>query len=523
MSDEETPKPPSPPSAQVIDLGAEKRARGLRDLVERRARQPVIEWLFYLEEDAKKFSIEQDELRKLIETVIKDNEKRATEERREQREGERKEQTAQRDDERKRRDLDKRARSLIAVFRLPTSEHESELRRLARRLDTSYEALRAEFTALLEEEKRKTGGGVEPWPEQVEAGAMLDELSAQLERYLIIHQPGAATAMTLWTSFSWVHQDIATFSPILVIQSADADAAKTTACKLIALLTPRAHVIAESTGPSLYRFVDRMHPTLIVDEADQLLVRRTDLAHIINVSWTKGTHIHRVGSNGEVHSFDPFCPKILSGIDLLAHLKPATRTRCISINLWPKLPGETVTNFRHAAEDERFFQLRRKLLRWSLDNATKLRKATPVMPPGFTNRQEENFALLLAIADLAGGDWPKKARTAATLLSQISEPSLGKLLLADMRDLFTQHGKKLTSKQVVKLLTADEEGEWANYQNRGPITQWTVARLLKPYGIQPRFIWLTTKQQERGYEAAWFETAFRHYLPAPPKPPKGRS
>ena len=60
--------------------------------------------------------------------------------------------------------------------------------------------------------------------------------------------------MVLWTCFAWCH-DIATFSPILIIQSADADAAKTTACKVVAMLTPRSQVIAEPTGPSFYRFV----------------------------------------------------------------------------------------------------------------------------------------------------------------------------------------------------------------------------------------------------------------------------
>jgi hypothetical protein len=36
----------------------------------------------------------------------------------------------------------------------------------------------------------------------------------------------------------------------------------------------------------LYRIIDRLKPTLLLDEADTLFTRRNSLAHIINESWT---------------------------------------------------------------------------------------------------------------------------------------------------------------------------------------------------------------------------------------------
>lgn len=514
MSDDQDKPPEQKPGAQVYDMAAEKRNRGLRELVSRRAAQPVVEWLFYLEEDAKKFSLEPTALKQMIEAVVRERERQEREQRTETRDLERRATQQKRETERQetiqKRETSQRDRALRAIFKLPASEHESELNRIAKQLGADIGSLKAEFEILLAEEKKKTSGGVEPWPEQVKTPEALEQLSAQLAKYLIVHDQHAATAMALWAMFAWVH-DIATFSPMLVIQSADADAAKTTACKVIAKLTPRAFVIAEPTGPSFYRFVDRTQPTLIIDEADQLLARRTDLAHLINVSWTKGTFIQRVGSNGDIHRFDPFCPKILSGIDLAAHLRPATRTRCITINLLPKLDDEKVANYRHADDDADFFMLQRKLMRWAIDYKQIVKKANPEMPDGFTNRQEENFVLLFAIADLAGGDWGKKMRDSARALSHTTEPSLGRLLLADMRRLFKQHGKRIHSKQLVTLLIADEEGEWAHYRGQGPITAHQVARLLKPFGIQPDFV-VVDKVQQRGYNEAWFETAFKHYL-----------
>src|SRR5262245_2971117 len=54
------------PKGQVVNFpGAEDRARVVRDLVERRARQPQVERLFYLPEDAKKLGLEEPALRTL--------------------------------------------------------------------------------------------------------------------------------------------------------------------------------------------------------------------------------------------------------------------------------------------------------------------------------------------------------------------------------------------------------------------------------------------------------------------------
>ena len=314
----------------------------------------------------------------------------------------------------------------------------------------------------------------------------------------------------------WVH-DIATYSPILIFESADTGEAKTAASKVVALLTPRAYIIVEPTGPAVYRFVDRVRPTLIVDDADRLLPRRPDLAHIINASWTRGVPIPRVDASGNVHLFDPFCPKILNGINLLAHLVPAMRTRCITIKLLPKLEDEEVADHRHANRDETFVILRRKLLRWAMDNMAALDNADPKMPEGFFSRLKENYHLLFAIADLAGGDWPKKARAAAIKLSrERNEPSLGKRLLAILFDLSVKHRTTLfTSKQLEQLVPAESD-ELANYQNGRPINKYQIAALLRPYcNIRPKDIHPRGgKTSDRGYNTTWpeFTRAFKHYL-----------
>jgi hypothetical protein len=264
---------------------------------------------------------------------------------------------------------------------------------------------------------------------------------------------------------------------------------------------------------------------LIIDDADRLLPRRPDLAHIVNASWTRGVPIPRVEKTGDVHFFDPFCPKALNGIDLLAHLAPATRTRCITIKLLPKLEGEVVADHRQAADDEDFVLLRRKWLRWSIDNMLTLKGAKPRMPEGFFSRLEENYHLLFAIAELAGSDWPKRAHAAAIKLSRTHDkPSLGKRLLGIFFDLSIRHGTLLPSEQLEHWVPAEDD-EFANYRGH-PINKYEIAALLKPYcEIHPKLIHPHgRKDGVRGYDTAWpeFTLAFKHYLGGKALP-RGRS
>jgi hypothetical protein len=170
---------------------------------------------------------------------------------------------------------------------------------------------------------------------------------------------------------------------------------------------------------------------------------------------------------------------------------------------------------RYAANDEGFVILRRKFLRWSIDNMAALKSAKPKMPSGFFSRLEENYHLLFAIADLAGSDRGKKARAAAIKLSkQHDTRSEGKRLLSDVFDLFVKHGTLQRSEWVETLLTADDGGEWANYNKGHPISKWQIAALLRPYcDIQPKNISIKGKTH-RGYDGTWpeFTTAFKHYL-----------
>ena len=134
------------------------------------------------------------------------------------------------------------------------------------------------------------------------------------------------------------------------------------------------------------------------------------------------------------------------------------------------------------------------------------------MPEGFTNRLEENWKPLLAVAELCG--CADQARKAATFLSRRSdEASLGVELLRDIREVFESENRdRIRSQDLVNKLQNMEDRPWAEMRfTNKPITQVQLAKILKPYGVRPaqvRFDGLTFK----GYAREWFEKAFR-YIP----------
>jgi putative DNA primase/helicase len=413
-----------------------------------------------------------------------------------------------------------KAKALGNISRLPVARHEPELQKLADRLGEDVAALREEF-----EEFVGVGGGevsaekTEPWPEPVDLAVLLQGCSDKIRKHVAI-QEHQLTAAVLWDAHAWLYDhDVPTHSPMLAATSAEPDSGKTTLVSVVGRMAPRFSLNIEMTGPSLYRTVDATKPMLVLTEADDLFHRKSDLKSVFNAGWTRGAKVPRqVNVDGVwiTAYFDVFTPK---AIDLLGHnLPPATRTRCIEIRMVPKRPDERVEEFNQL-DDVEFAVLRRKLARWAADNAAALKEAKPIIPAGLNNRAAANWKLLLAIAELASGPWPVRAREAAERLTRSRRrPSDGVRLLAAFKDMFAVGRTEMTSEDVVAELRKDPTSIWIEYNRGGPITQRQVAFLLDAYDIHPVPLHPTGRKDfaRQGYKLEQFVDAFVRYLPVDP-------
>src|SRR5262245_46136779 len=126
--------------------------------------------------------------------------------------------------------------------------------------------------------------------------------------------------------------------------------------------------------------------------------------------------------------------------------------------------------------------------RWAADNAERIAATDPTVPDGVINRAADNWRPLLAIADVASGKWPERARTAALAAHAAAgadDASRIELLLSDIRDAFTERKiDQIASAELVKALVGIDGRPWAELgKSRKPLTQNRLARMLKPLAV----------------------------------------
>ena len=141
---------------------------------------------------------------------------------------------------------------------------------MAARLGEDVTILRREFDEFIGVEGGDASSveQTEPWPEPVDAAAVLDECAAKIRKYVVI-QPHPLTAAVLWDAHDWLYDHgVPIHSPILAATSSDPDTGKSTLMAVVGRAAPRLSINVEMTGPLLFRFVDAIKPTLVLDEAD---------------------------------------------------------------------------------------------------------------------------------------------------------------------------------------------------------------------------------------------------------------
>jgi hypothetical protein len=126
----------------------------------------------------------------------------------------------------------------------------------------------------------------------------------------------------------------------------------------------------------------------------------------------------------------------------------------------------------------------------------------------------DNWAPLLAIADVAGGEWPQRARRALQAIQRtVEDDSVRVQLLADIRAIFAEHKiDRLKSDKLIEALIAIEGRPWAEWKAGKPLSQNGLARLLKPLKIRPGTKRFPGENTAKGYYLSDFDDAFSRYL-----------
>ena len=131
------------------------------------------------------------------------------------------------------------------------------------------------------------------------------------------------------------------------------------------------------------------------------------------------------------------------------------------------------------------------------------------------DRAADTWEPLIAIADVAGGDWPARARDAARTLTAEDEAdtSLGARLLADLLDVFGD-ADKLQTETILAALRKISEAPWEDYYGH-PLNARDLARLLKPYRVSSTDVKIDGAAK-KGYRREHLHDPWSRYLPPAP-------
>jgi hypothetical protein len=348
---------------------------------------------------------------------------------------------------------------------------------------------------------------------------LLDDVGQYVTRYVVL-SPEQAAAVALWAAHTHA-LNAADTTPYLAIGSAEKQSGKTRLLEVLDTVVARPWLTGRTSAAALVRKLDHDEPpTLLLDESDAAFGSGQEYAEalrgVLNSGYKRnGVASLCVGPNHDVRDFRVFSPKAIAGIGKL----PDTVTdRSISIELRRRTVAEPVEKFRMRDVEMVALDLRSALEHEMGILADALREARPEMPEGLSDRAEDVWEPLLAIADAAGEGWPGKARAAAQMLNGgdvRDEDSLGVRLLSDLRVVFDEAGEeRRTSADVIVALAAMADSPWGDWRGKW-ITPQAVSKLLQPFRIRTRQVWVDGKNQ-RGWERDQFRDAWARYLPPEP-------
>jgi hypothetical protein len=345
---------------------------------------------------------------------------------------------------------------------------------------------------------------------------LLEDVVRFVRRFVVVNEHQAA-ALALWVAHTHAFAAAET-TPYIWITSALKRSGKS--LLLLKVLRPLVHepkAAASVTEAVLYRMIEQLRPTLLLDEVDAIFGRgreREDLRGILNAGFERGAVAYRMGGKrmNELEEFAVFCPKALAGI---GKALPDTITdRAIRIRLERRTREEPIERFIRREVVPEAEALRDRIADWILPQLEELQRMRPDLVGEIDDRANDVWESLFAIADLAGGDWPEKARGSARILSGSEareDDSLSALLLRDVYTVFENGaGDRLRTTDLIDHLAEIEESPWGDWHGK-KITAQALSRLLQPFLIKTMSV-RVDGEVVRGYKLAQFSDAFHRVL-----------
>ena len=358
-------------------------------------------------------------------------------------------------------DITDTEQTIVRLAAMPVLSYEQcrigEADRLGMRVSVLDRAVEAKRPRQADTDRSMTLDDPEPWPAPVTTAEVLDALVVAITRHVILSAE-TAVAVALWIAHSWVF-DRFDHTPRLGITSPTKRCGKSTLLEMLRIMCRRPLKADNISASGVFRTIERLdsyqfsstRPTPFY----QPRTRYVGCLILASRGPALSSAPRKYGASSEQSVFQ--LSRQLRW-PRLEQLPTTLADRAIPVVMQRKAASERVEKLRDGRNRANLVDIARMLSRWAADVWLS---TSPAIPTAMGDREGDIAVPLLAIADSAGQEWSGRGRRALLRLFEVqaadeATQEIGVLLLADLRDLFTERDAQwMPSQEMVAAL-----GEW---------------------------------------------------------------
>jgi hypothetical protein len=347
----------------------------------------------------------------------------------------------------------------------------------------------------------------------------LDLVESFFRRYVVYPNEHALTAHALWIPHTYMMR-LWDITPRMGFFSPEPGSGKSRALEVSRRVANNPMPTASITGAAFMRMVHEGNYTIFIDELEGIYSNaaardaNSALTSVLNAGFESDAVAHRCeAKSNKPETFRIYAPVMLAGLNR-AKLPDSLKSRIISVHIKRRLPGDEISDFRKRYAEAEAKPIREALAEWCEQVEVKIDLDALSMPDDIRDRDADVWAPLFAIAQIAGGNWPKRAADAARWFvgerADASADSSGLRLLRDCAELLkTSHTCEPDWLRGQLFNMSDAPwGSWG--KNGNGLTTFELKRWLKDYGIKPYAV-RTGGAPVKGYHLKQFEKELARY------------
>lgn len=346
----------------------------------------------------------------------------------------------------------------------------------------------------------------------------LDLVAAFIRQHLVCDDH-KLDILSLWSAYTWCFTSFMN-APYLEVRSPEPQSGRSVCLLLLhALCNSPVLLHGPAPGTLIPRLLhgrsaeqirngkpSQVPLTILLDDYHHSFTsaERQPLVSLLNC----GSEISSLYAQG-ADDYSAYGPKAFAGN---APLPSSLASRCIPIVLSRRKSSDPIKPCFIDDLEEPASKIRDWLQGWAEEHSNKFleKRNSPVqLPPGLTPRQQQCAEPLVRIANLMGGSWPARARSALATAFGAAEYTDSVQLLRDLRTLFFLKDKPetLLTRDLLTYLRGLENRPWSSW---GSKSGYRLGSLLRPFGISSRDL-KVEGESLKGYRSSDLQDAWERY------------